>query len=247
MIELEGKTALVTGGGKRLGAAIVRDLAGRGVRVAIHYHAAHAEAGALAASLQAMGREAWTFRADLSDAEQAESLFERVWEATGGIDFLINNASIFPEGTLDGLRLDTLLPNLQVNALAPFVLCRKLAAQASKTTVVNLLDARITDNDRGHVPYHLSKRMLYSLTRMMAVEYAPGLRVNAVAPGLILPPAGKDENYLAALAHTNPLEQYGCAEDVAEAVAFLLRSDFITGQTVFVDGGRHLRGSMYGG
>jgi NAD(P)-dependent dehydrogenase (short-subunit alcohol dehydrogenase family) len=199
----------------------------------------------LVASLRTVGHTAWAFTADLAEAAQAETLFEDVWETAGSIDYLVNSASIFPEAILDQLDLESLLPNLQINALAPFVLSRKLAARAGDGAVINLLDTRITDYDRAHVPYHLSKRMLYSLTRMMAVEYAPRLRVNAVAPGLVLPPVGEDEDYLAALASTNPLERYGSGEDVAEAVTFLLRSDFITGQTIFVDGGRHLRGSMY--
>lgn len=245
MTDLTGKIALVTGGAKRLGAAIARRLAGEGAGIAVHYNTAEADAQEIVASIEADGLPAWSFQADLSDRTVATALFDAVWEKAGRVDCLINSASIFPEGSLDDLSVDALLPNLEVNALAPFVLSREMAARGGGGTVVNLLDTRITDYDKTHVPYHLSKRMLFSLTRMMAVEYAPTLRVNAVAPGLVLPPAGKDEEYLAELAHTNPLEAYGCADDVADAVTFLLRSDFITGQTIFVDGGRHLRGSMY--
>lgn len=245
MIELEGKTALVTGGAKRLGAAIVRSLASRGVRTVVHYHTAENEAHALVASLRADGAEAWCFGADLSGPARGEALLDAAWKSAGAMDYLVNSASIFPEGTLEQLSEDTLLESVRVNALAPFALCCGFAARSEGGAIVNLLDTRITDYDRNHVPYHLSKRMLFSLTRMMAVEFAPGIRVNAVAPGLVLPPAGKDEAYLAGLAHTNPLDRYGSAEDVAEAVVFALRSDFMTGQTIFVDGGRHLRGSMY--
>ncbi|HNR34300.1 MAG TPA: SDR family oxidoreductase, partial [Candidatus Hydrogenedentes bacterium] len=135
---------------------------------------------------------------------------------------------------------------VNLNALAPFLLGRCLAAQKRPGGIVNLLDARIADYDREHASYHLSKRLLFTLTRMMAVEFAPCVRVNGIAPGLILPPEGKDESYLAQLAATNPLNRYGSPDDVAEAVLYLLRSDFVTGQVIFVDGGRHMRGGMYG-
>ena len=129
--------------------------------------------------------------------------------------------------------------------MAPLELTRCLAAQGRDGAVVNLLDARVGDYDRQHAAYHLSKRLLAALTRRMAIEFAPRLRVNAVAPGLILPPDGEDEGHFDRLASTNPLQRRGCPEAVAEAVLFLLRSDFVTGQVLFVDGGRHLRGNLH--
>jgi pteridine reductase len=106
------------------------------------------------------------------------------------------------------------------------------------------LDTRVAGYDRQHVAYHLSKQMLCTLTRMMAVEFAPRIRVNAVAPGLILPPEGKGMDYLEGLKGTNPLNQYGSAEDISAAAVFLIGSAFITGQGIHVDGGRHLKGMM---
>ena len=111
---------------------------------------------------------------------------------------------------------------------------------------MNLLDSRITDYDREHAAYHLSKRMLFALTRMLALELAPRTIVNAVAPGLILPPEGKDEDYLRRMAHTVPLNRHGDAGDIEQAVLFLLRCEFVTGQVIFVDGGRHMEGRVYG-
>ena len=158
---------------------------------------------------------------------------------------LINNASTFPSDTLDTLTPDTLARNAHLHAVAPLVLSRRLAATGRPGAIVNLLDARVMDYDREHASYHLSKRMLLSLTRMMALEFAPRVRVNAVAPGLILPPAGETHDYLDRLAATNPLECHGAVEDVTEAVLFLLASPFVTGQVLFVDGGRHLRGRVH--
>ena len=141
---------------------------------------------------------------------------------------------------------EELLANLQVNALSPLWLCRAFAAQQRAGAVVNFLDTRISDYDREHAAYHLSKRMLHALTKMLALELAPRIRVNAVAPGLILPPPGQDETYLRRHINTNPLRRIGTPEGVAAAALFLLRSAFVTGQVIYVDGGRHLKGCVYG-
>ena len=162
------------------------------------------------------------------------------------VDILVNSASIFAPSRVLEFTADELAADLQVNALSPLLLSRGLAAQGRPGQIVNFLDARMVEYDEEHAAYHLSKRMLFSLTRMLALELAPQVRVNAVAPGLILPPPGQDESYLQALAHTNPLRRHGCAADIARAVVFLLHSDFITGQVIYVDGGRHMMGSTYG-
>jgi hypothetical protein len=124
-------------------------------------------------------------------------------------------------------------------------LCREFAKQVRGGAIVNFLDTRVLDYDREHMSYHLSKRALFTLTRAMALEFAPAIRVNAVAPGLVLPPAGKDQSYLDALVHTNPLQAHGSVEDVAAAVLFLVTSPFVTGQVIYVDGGRHMLGGVY--
>jgi len=243
---LKGSTALITGAAKRMGRAVALALADAGVNVAIHYRSSRIEAESTVKHALESGVQAWLFQADLAAPDAAEKLFEDVIRATGPIDFLINNASIFPEQGLRDFTAADLHANVDVNAWAPFLLSRRFAEQGRESAIVNFLDTMVADYDRKHVPYHLSKRMLYSLTRLMAVEFAPEVRVNAVAPGLILPPEGKDAAYLESLAHTNPLRRCGGVADINEAVLFLLRSRFVTGQVIFVDGGRHLLGSMYG-
>lgn len=242
-----GKTALVTGAGRRIGRAVAESLAARGAGVLVHYRSSRSGAEETAAAARELGAEAWTIEADLGDSQEAGRLVTRAVEkAARPIDYLVNNASIYSESRLADLTPDDLNDNVQVNALAPLLLSRSFAEQDLDGVIVNLLDTRITDYDRKHVAYHLSKRMLYSLTRLMAIEFAPRVRVNAVAPGLILPPAGEDEDYLRRLAPTTLLNRPGCLNDVTEAVRFLLESDFVTGQVVYVDGGRHLKGSVYG-
>ncbi|MFP4502020.1 MAG: SDR family oxidoreductase [Candidatus Hydrogenedentota bacterium] len=246
LLELAGKTALITGAAKRMGRATARALAGAGVHCVLHYRSSAEACAAVAADVCAAGGNAWMVQGDFADPSAAARTFDKAKEAAGTIDILVNNASVFPDSTLMNCEPEDVHHNLNVNTLTPFLLARELAAQERDAVVVNFLDAMIADYDRKHVAYHLSKRALYSLTRMMAVEFAPRLRVNAVAPGLVLPPAGKDESYLASLAHTNPLETCGSLETITEAVLFLVRNSFITGQVIYVDGGRNLRGAMYG-
>lgn len=245
LLELSGKTALITGGAKRLGAFTALALARRGVNCVLHYRESEAEARQSAEEVKTFGVEAWLVQGDLSLPGVPDQVWEDGEAQSGGIDFLINSASIFPEATLDELSEATLVPNLSVNTLAPFQLARRFAETGREGVVINFLDTMVRDYDRKHVPYHLSKKMLQDLTRMMAVEYAPRLRVNGVAPGLVLPPEGKDESYLESLKHSNLLQTYGCGEQVAHAVICLVENTFITGQTLYIDGGRNLRGCMY--
>lgn len=245
LLELSGKTALITGGAKRLGAYTAKALARRGVHCVIHYRDSEEDARQTADEVKSFGVDAWLVQGDLSLTGVADQIWESAETLSGGIDFLINSASIFPEATLDELSEATLAPNLSINTLAPFQLARCLAAAGREGVVINFLDTMVRDYDRKHVPYHLSKKMLQHLTRMMAVEYAPRLRVNGVAPGLVLPPEGKDESYLESLKHSNLLQTYGCGEQVAHAVICLIENTFITGQTLYIDGGRNLRGCMY--
>ena len=246
MPQTERKIALITGAARRLGAAIARDLAADGCDLVLHCNGSRDDANALQHELEGSGARAWVLSADLAVPGAATQLFADARAAAGPIDYLINNASIFPESTLGTFTAADLTLNMQVNALAPLELARALHAQGRPGVIINLLDTRVNDYDKNHVAYHLSKRTLDALTRMMASDYAPAIRVNAIAPGLILPPEGKDESYLAALAHTNPLQAHGGPKDITDAVRYLLHAEFTTGQTLYIDGGRHLRGNFYG-
>jgi NAD(P)-dependent dehydrogenase (short-subunit alcohol dehydrogenase family) len=243
---LAGKTALVTGGARRIGAATALALGKAGANVIVHYMTSARDAAAVADSILAGGSRSWVLDADLCKPEQAERLIDRAIGLAGAIDILVNNASIFPADLLTDVTIDAITRSVNLHAIAPLLVGRRFYEQGRPGAIVNFLDTRIVDYDREHASYHLGKRMLFTLTRMMAIEFAPAVRVNAVAPGLILPPPGRDMQYLEELAATNPLNKYGSVDEVANAVLFLSASDFITGQVIFVDGGRHLRGSMYG-
>jgi len=238
---LEGKTALVTGGARRIGRAIVLRLASSGVNVAVHYNTSEEAAEKTVAETLDRGVRAWKIRADLADESQAEDLISAVLDRTGRLDFLINNASVFTPSTLETITAGNLIRTLAVNAFAPLVLVRTFARGVNGGAVVNILDSRIRCVDTDHVAYQLSKDMLSSLTRLMAAEYAPRVRVNGIAPGLILSPAGKDGSHIKERLSKNILHRTGSPEDVAEAVIFLLSNPFVTGEIIFMDGGENVR------
>jgi len=247
MIAIGSQIALVTGGAKRIGRATALALAAEGVHVIVHYGTSAQEAEELGHEIEGMGVRAWTVQGDLSDPDTAAAVMVKAIAAAERCDILVNNASIFPESSFAEFSPGDVHANVNIHALSPALLARAMHARGGAGAVVNMLDCMIADYDRKHLAYHLSKRMLHTLTRILAVELAPRIRVNAVAPGLTLAPVGKDESYLAGLASSNLLDRYGSPEDVAAAIVFLLKSDFITGETIYVDGGRNLRGNMYGG
>ena len=244
--DLVGKTALVTGGAKRLGRATCLALADAGVNVVVHHRTSSAEAEQLADQLKGLGVGAWTARADLGNQNELEGLVENAIALAGRLDVLINNASIFPSSDFDSMTLDQLRDSVDINAWAPFVLGREFARRTETGHIINFVDTRINSYDWSHVAYHASKYLLALFTRMMAIRFAPGISVNAIAPGLILPPEGKDQDYLESLKDSTLLKRVGNPGEVAEAVLFLLRSDFITGQVIYVDGGRHMREANLG-
>jgi len=238
---LDGKSALVTGAARRIGRAISLALAREGANVAVHYSRSGREAVELAAEIESLGVQAVALGADLADPDQLAGLIERAREALGTIEILVNNASIFPSDTLETLDLAGLERSIEINAWAPLVLTRALAAQSERGHVINLLDSRVSGFDHTHAAYILSKHVLSAITRTAAIELAPGIAVNGIAPGLILPPAGEDEQYVERLAQTVPLKRSGAPEDIAAAAVYLATSEFVTGETIYVDGGRHLK------
>jgi len=237
--EIKGKTALVTGAAKRIGAQIALSLAEEGASVYIHYQNAERDARELKAEIESKNVKAWLIQADFGN-NGYEGLIERTAGVAGGIDILVNNASIFPQSSLKDMTLEGLVANIKVNAWAPFVLMRDMARIMKKGKVVNLLDSRVSGYDWTHAEYILSKHLFAAMTRMAAVEYAPDLVVNGVAPGLILPPPGKPMEYIERMDRTVPLKKHGSPFEIAAAVIYLLKSGFLAGEVINVDGGRHL-------
>jgi pteridine reductase len=237
---LQGKTALVTGSTKRIGREIALALGDTGVNIVAHHRNSANNAEELVEVLHERGVEAWSIQADFADLDETEQLLPRALAAAGPLDILVNNASVFQPSTIHDLDFTGLSLHMQVNSWAPLVLSRRFAQNSRAGKILNILDTRISGSDPAHLGYILSKQVLATLTEVMAREFAPGITVNGIAPGLILPPPGKDQHYLEARAKELPLKRHGGPGDIAEAALYLLSSAFVTGQLIFVDGGQHL-------
>lgn len=234
-MNLNGKVALVTGGPVRIGAEICRALAAEGARVFVNYRHSKAEAAALAKEIGG-----FSVQSDLSSEAACARLVEQCIRKAGKIDILVNNAALFHKDSLKTLTVRKLGDELWLNLFAPILLTCAFARRVKKGAVVNMLDRRITGLDISCIPYVLSKKSLADFTKLAALDLAPRIRVNGVAPGAVLPPPGKGKKYLHDNAGPVPLKRQVTPREVAEAVVFLLQSDSITGQIVYVDGGQNL-------
>jgi NAD(P)-dependent dehydrogenase (short-subunit alcohol dehydrogenase family) len=249
-----GEAALVTGAGVRLGRAIALRLGELGAHVIVHHNRSAKPAATVCKEILKSGGKATAVAADLSKPAEAAALIGQAKRIAGKpVRFLVNNASDFPATRLEDLEWRELEETLRLDAWAPFELARQFARELPKPTkakagagqirqgaVVNLLDARIADYDWSHAGYHLAKRMLADMTQLLAVQLAPAVTVNGVAPGPILPPPGEGDDVLTRWAKHLPLQRTPTPEDIADATAFLLASSSTTGQVLYVDGGRHL-------
>lgn len=233
-------TVLVTGGARRIGRAICLELARAGYDIALHYNRSRGGARKTAAAVQNTGRACRLFPCDLSDPAQVEGLIPAVLTGCRGLKGLVNNASVFEPSDPKDKGTRVLHRHLSVNFRAPYVLARQFARRVRKGSIVNILDANMAKARTAFAEYTLSKRMLAEWGQLAAKKFSPAIRVNAVAPGLILPPQGKAKGYLNDLTRRVPLKRKGSPRDVAQAVLFLMESDFVTGQVIYEDGGEHL-------
>jgi len=247
---------LVTGGAVRIGRAVCEALAARGCEIVIHYNHSSREATEFVGLLSESGTRAHTVQGELGSAAGCGAVARDAWRKAGGLDVLINNAAIFlKDGLMDSTE-PKLMEMLRVNTLAPIHLTRAFASLALqergnvkpserlKGKIVNLLDQRITTVEKGCLPYALSKKALSDFTGIAALELAPHITVNGVAPGAILSPPGEDDDCVKEPSGSIPMGLRGSPDDIADAVIFLLESDAITGQVIYVDGGQHLLGNV---
>jgi NAD(P)-dependent dehydrogenase (short-subunit alcohol dehydrogenase family) len=242
-MDLEGRTAIVTGGAVRVGGAITRELARRGASVFIHYNRSAAPAEALRSEIADAGGIAAIGSVDLSDPESATDLVAATQGALGPPTILVNSASGFPADTIDDVTVDGFRAAQDLSLITPTMLIQAFATQVPGElggAVVNITDVKTMRPYTKHLSYMLAKGGIDTLTRAAALALAPKVRVNAVALGVILPPSDEDDDYARNLAADLPLQRVGGAQVVADAVAFLCENDFITGEIVRVDGGGHL-------
>jgi pteridine reductase len=239
-----GPVALVTGGAVRIGRAISSALAEDGYRLVIHYNSSSEAADELVDEIRSAGGEAVAIGADLADAEEVRRLAVEAAEAFGGIDLLVNNASVFPAERLEETDEALWDHTIAVNLKAPFFLIRHLAAtlRERRGAVINMADLAGIQTWAAYAAHGISKAGVIHLTRVAARSLAPEVRVNGIAPGTVLPPESMTEEEIRLLAERTPLKRNGSPEDVVRALRYLLQADFVTGETLVVDGGRLLRG-----
>jgi NAD(P)-dependent dehydrogenase (short-subunit alcohol dehydrogenase family) len=244
---LAGAVALITGG-KRIGAAVAVDLAEAGADVALVYNRSRDEAEQTAARVGAAGRRALVAQADLGDPAQCRAVVDRAAAELGRLDVLVNMASLYERKDYASLTDEDWDRALAVDLRASH-LCTQAAVPHMKRQgggrVVNFADwvaASGRPRYTGYVPYYVAKAGVIGLTQILALELAAdGILVNAVAPGPIVPPAGTSEAEIAAVEKATPLGRWGGAEEIVKAVRFLIETDFVTGEVIRVDGGRHVK------
>ena len=242
---LEDKVALVTGGAARIGAEICRTLANAGAIVAIHCHRSLAAAEDLVEEIEASGGEAFVVRGDLAEDDDRVALIESVIDRAGRLDILVNNASIFEKIPLEEMTSDAAQMMWRVNAEAPLMLIQHAAphlrfeGKGDPGSVINMIDNSSGRNDWPELSHYCaSKAALLSITRSLAQELAPSIRVNAVGPGAILFQEWESEERRSAVLSSIPMGRQGDTVEIAETVLFLAAGpSYITGQIIDVDGG----------
>jgi NAD(P)-dependent dehydrogenase (short-subunit alcohol dehydrogenase family) len=242
-VDLRGRCALVTGGAVRVGRALSLGLAAEGARVAIHYNGSAGEAEQVAEKIRSNGGEAVTIAGDLSELAGVHSVADAAVAAWGGLDVLVNNASVFPDARFDATDAEVWDLAMAVNLRAPFFLTQQLAGALGAGdggVVVNLVDLAGLQVWGTHVAHGISKAGLVHFTRVAARALAPRVRVNAIAPGTVLPPDDTPEEEIERLARRAPLGRIGEPGDVLSALLYLVRAEFVTGEILTVDGGRAL-------
>lgn len=233
--------AVVTGAARRLGRAIALELGRRGYAIGLHYHASQEAAHTTAGELRQAGLRVELLPADLTDAAQIEGLFEQVDRLDQPLRVLVNSAAVMPQGDLRDLDIETWDATMALNLRAPW-LCAQQAARrmAAGSVIINITESGAHKVWTRYPVYVLSKAGLEGLTRLLAKSLAPEIRVNAVAPGLVMRSEGLPEADWQRLVERLPLRQATAPEAVARAVSFIIENEAMTGETITIDGGYQL-------
>ena len=235
-------TVLVTGGAKRIGREICLRLSEEGFSIAIHYRTSEQEANQLVGVIEPNGGKAKSLQCDLNDSDSVRGLIHKANDSLGTVVGVVNNASFFSFDRIESLSEELWTEHMRVNAFAPLVLIAELSKSDQEASwVVNVLDFKIESPNADYLSYTSSRFAMYGLTSALAIDLAPRIRVNSVAPGHVLTSDVLDADSLKAVQKQSPLGFGPSANDVSEAVFFLANSPSITGQTIFVDSGERFR------
>ena len=242
-MDIDGRVALVTGGGTRVGRVIALALGRAGVRVGVHYAGSEKGARDTAEEIIGMGTDARTLPGDLMDPATAPRLVEHAAKVFGSFDVLVNSAAVMLRTPVGEVLVEDWDAMFALNLRAPFFLAQAAARVMPERggSIVNIADLAAFETWRGYIPHSITKAGIVQMTRGLAHALAPKIRVNAVAPGPVLLPEGWTQEQADKLISSTPLGRLGSPEDVAQAVLYLLSADYVTGETIIVDGGRHVR------
>ncbi len=240
-LPLSNQTIMITGGARRLGKVMALAAARSGADVILHHGHSPADAEDAATQIRSLGRKAWVLEADLNDLKQTKKLIQSAF-SLANVSALINNAAIFKSVDLMHTSLQDWTDHLQINLTAPFLLSQSFAAQYSGQQpgrIINMLDWRALRPGKDHFPYTISKSALAAMTSSMALALAPGIIVNGIALGAILPPG--DEDFSPALIKNVPMRRWSKLDELEDLIVWLLSApEYITGEIIHLDGGRHL-------
>ncbi|TPW36358.1 SDR family oxidoreductase [Oecophyllibacter saccharovorans] len=237
------RVALVTGGARRIGRALVEMLAAQGMAVAIHCHRSWPEAQALLAELEHRGGRGCVVQADLGEEEALLPMMAQVREKLGAIGVLVNNASVFRRDEFSTVTRHSWDQHMEPNLRAPFVLSQELERHlpsGAEGLILNMLDQRVWNLTPHFVSYTVARSALWSLTQSMALGFAPRIRVNAIGPGPVLPALGQSEAQFEAMCAKTPLQRPASPEEIARAALMLFSLPSVTGQMLALDSGQHL-------
>lgn len=237
-----GRVALVTGAGQRVGRAIAEALASDGWRIAVHYRGSTAGADEVVQGIVARGGAAACFSADLTDAQACDTLVDSAYEHFGQLDLLVNSAAGMVKTRLGHTTSAEFDAIIALNLRAPFLLAQAAARlMPAGSSIVNIADHMAVEPWPNYSVHGISKAGVIAMTRHLAAALAPDIRVNAIAPGFVLAPPGMPQSVEEAFASDTPLARTGEPSDVAQAVRYFADAGFVTGETLFVDGGRSAR------
>jgi len=242
MRKLTNTRVLITGGSIRIGRQIALTLAKANARVIVHYNQSEDEAVDLLQELDTISEGHELVQADLLIASDRQQLIPRLLADGKALNCLINNASVYRRCPLTHVISESLREDYEINFVAPFLLMRDFARYCEEGNIINILDQRVANVDPSAGTYGFAKKSLRDATEAAAVQWAPRIRVNAVAPGIVLPPPGVPFAQMKRLLKYVPMAQNSTPEEIAEACLFLATATTITGQIIFVDGGLHLVG-----
>ena len=235
------QTALITGGSKRLGAAMCLALAESGWNIALHFYSSRPEAQVLQNKIESLGVKCTLHQANLQSSSEANKLLMEVLEMNPKLEVLVNNASVFDKSPLIEVTEEDFDRQFNLNFRTPFFLMQKYSGNQKTGHIVNILDTNISTNQApNYTAYNLSKKALMHLTLMAALDFAPGIRVNAIAPGPVLPSEGLSEGEFQRIVHETPLQHEISPQAIGRTLMYLIDNPCLTGQILYCDNGSHL-------